>query len=224
MAGQQGAGILDAGGTLERRFGQVAHLGGDVDDDREDQPVPPDFIGVGEGDRSSTASQVFARCRRSPPAASRLPATDAIEPSQVLLGLRVGASLCRPKARPMYRAAMSPAHTTQSRNTTSDGPLCWACSAGRRDQGEARVEQAEDGVDASGKHALDGLREGADRQQGQARMPRMEAAWSGHSKLAANSATIAITTARRGASAPFCWARPRYSQRGEQRPPRPSPG
>ena len=55
------------------------------------------------------------------PAAIKLPAMEAMEPSQVLPGLRRGASLCLPKARPIEWAAMSP-DQTQTMRKQQGGP------------------------------------------------------------------------------------------------------
>ena len=52
-------------------------------------------------DGVAAGGEQVARCRRRAQAASTLPRMEAMEPSQVLPGLRRGASLCLPKARPM---------------------------------------------------------------------------------------------------------------------------
>ena len=44
MAGKQGAGILDTGGSFEGRLRQIADLGCHVYEGGEEQPVPPDFF------------------------------------------------------------------------------------------------------------------------------------------------------------------------------------
>ena len=50
MAGEDGAGVFDAGAALEGGLKQVAELGGDVEHHGEDEEDPPGFRGVELGE------------------------------------------------------------------------------------------------------------------------------------------------------------------------------
>ena len=50
VAGEHGAGVFDAGAALEGGLEEVAELGGDVEDDGEEQGLPAGLGGVEEGE------------------------------------------------------------------------------------------------------------------------------------------------------------------------------
>src|SRR5580658_148831 len=50
VAGEQGAGVLDAGPALEGGLEEVAELGGGVEQDGEEHPLPPGSVGVQAGE------------------------------------------------------------------------------------------------------------------------------------------------------------------------------
>ncbi len=119
MARQQSSGILHSGRSLERRFGQISRLSGHIDYDCEQQPVERRTC---EAQNENVMPGKLGRQLISNPVARRLPRSEPTAPSQVLFGLSLGASLCRPNTRPTYKATMSPAHTTQRRKVTSHLP------------------------------------------------------------------------------------------------------
>ena len=60
MAGEQGAGVLDAGAALEGGLQQVAELGGAVEQDGEEDPLPPGSVGVQAGEAGAVDAEPVA--------------------------------------------------------------------------------------------------------------------------------------------------------------------
>jgi len=61
VAGQQGSGVLDAGGAFQSRFGEISNLRGNVDDDGQNKPIPGLFWIRKLGGVEAHGEQVFNR-------------------------------------------------------------------------------------------------------------------------------------------------------------------
>ncbi len=103
MAGDQGAGILDAEAALDEAFEQIAGMGGDAEDKREHeaaaQTVPP-------------SNQMIDSRRPAPPSRCR-----RCVPAQVLDGDKLGARRGPPIRLPKISAPVSVAQTIRNSPT-----------------------------------------------------------------------------------------------------------
>jgi len=162
VAREQGSGVLDAGRTLERGLSQIAHLGGEVDDGGEDEPVP---IISGKGEDGGVPLLEELGEAEEPGGHEDAAGDGANGALPGFVGADPGGEfVAAPGAADVESGDVTDPDDAEQKGDEG-GAIGLLMESGQGDEGEAEIEKAKDGGGGVGHDLLDGAEEGAVDEQ-----------------------------------------------------------